>query len=141
MRTTSGQKNPHEDDSVVSPAVDKDAIPVDDKEREVVDQPSKSLPILISGSTHAETLVPPHEDTAVEPPLMMKAISTLGISMPLMRFYPPVLLLVWKFQLFLALRCKGCREGILRLRLTLLPQHRFRPSKCLPTFSPRFRLF
>ena len=66
MRTTSGQKNPHEDDSVVSPAVDKDAIPVDDEEREVVDQPSKSLPILISGSTHAETLAPPHEDTAVE---------------------------------------------------------------------------
>ena len=59
MRTTSGQKNPHEDDNVVSPAVDKDAIPVDDEEKEVVDQPSKSLPILISRSTHAETLVPP----------------------------------------------------------------------------------
>ena len=68
MRTTLGQKNPHEDDSVVSPAMDKDAVLVDDEEREVVDQPSKGLPsiptIIISGSTYAETFDPhPTEGT------------------------------------------------------------------------------
>ena len=43
FKTASGQKNSHDDDSVVSPAVDKDAIIVDDEEGEAVDLPSKEL--------------------------------------------------------------------------------------------------
>ena len=70
MTTTSGQKNLYEDDSVVSPAVDKDAVLVDDEEREVIDQPSKglpSIPIIISGSTHTETFDPhPTEGTLLQ---------------------------------------------------------------------------
>ena len=41
MKTTSGQKNLHEDDSVVSLALDKDVIIVDDEEKKAVDQPEK----------------------------------------------------------------------------------------------------
>ena len=41
MKTTLGQKSPHDDDNVFSPALDKDTDVVDDEEREVVDQPEK----------------------------------------------------------------------------------------------------
>ena len=47
MKTNLGQKNPHEDDSVVSPILNKDVVIIDDEEKEAVDQPSKE-PALIS---------------------------------------------------------------------------------------------
>ena len=36
LKTTSGQKNPHEDDSMVPPALGKDAILIDDQ-KEAID--------------------------------------------------------------------------------------------------------
>ena len=55
LKTTSGQKNPHEDESVVSPALDKDAVIIDDEGKEAIDhsekEPAHILTIIISGST------------------------------------------------------------------------------------------
>ena len=67
MKTTSRQKNPHEDDYVVSPTLDKDAIVVNDREKEAVDQLGKKsveIPtIMIFGSTqvHVVSLELAHE--------------------------------------------------------------------------------
>ena len=70
LKTTSGQKNPHEDNNVVSPALNKDVIPIDD-EKEAVGKPERaltlSLPILISGSTQASAS-PPQPVQILPPP-------------------------------------------------------------------------
>ena len=60
LKTPSAQKNPYEDDSVVSPALDKDAIIVHDEGKKAVDQPAREpahIPtIIILGSTQVNVL-------------------------------------------------------------------------------------
>ena len=55
MKTTLGKKNPHNDNSVASPTLDKDTVIIDHEGIEVVDQPEREpahmLTIIISRST------------------------------------------------------------------------------------------